>query len=194
MKKRREMNPEGKRAAVMAAGEKLFASHGYTNTSMADIARAADVAVGTLYRLFPDKPSLLAALHSAMEDRFIAAMKEGWHRKETYAERFQPMLEALFEEADTVREIMPLYTMTRDVIGAANYQPGLRMMNAIEDLYALGVKAGVFRKMPKGLIGPLSHSMVDGGMRALMADPSARRKRQIVQEMTALFQRSFVVS
>ena len=77
------MNPEGSRAAVMAAGEKLFSSHGYTNTSMADIARAADVAAGTLYRLFPDKPSLLAALHSAMEDRFIAAMKEGWHRKET---------------------------------------------------------------------------------------------------------------
>jgi Bacterial regulatory proteins, tetR family len=48
--RRRIMNPEGKKEAVLAAGEKLFASQGYTRTTIADIASAADVAVGSVYR------------------------------------------------------------------------------------------------------------------------------------------------
>ena len=43
MKKRREINPQAKRTAIMAAGEALFAANGYTNTSMAEIAAKADV-------------------------------------------------------------------------------------------------------------------------------------------------------
>ena len=192
MKKRREMNPEGKRKAVMAVGERLFAAKGYTNTSMAEIAREADVAVGTLYRLFPDKPSLLAALHEAMEDRFIEAMTIGWHREDAYAKRFGPMLEALFLEAHKVRETMPLYAMTRDMIGAADYQPGARMIESIETMYAQGVAAGAYHKLPDGLVGPLAHAMVEGGMRAFLIDPTGKRQAQIIEEMTAVFRRSFV--
>ena len=194
MKKRREMNPEGKRKAVMAAGERLFAAKGYTNTSMAEIARDADVAVGTLYRLFPDKPSLLAALHEAMEDRFIEAMTAGWHQEDGYAKRFGPMLEALFLEAHKVREIMPLYAMTRDMIGAADYLPGARMIQAIETMYAKGIAAGAYHKLSNGLVGPLAHAMVEGGMRAFLVDPTRERQAQIIEEMTAVFRRSFVVA
>ena len=194
MKKRRKMNPEGKRKAVMAVGEQLFAANGYTNTSMAEIAREADVAVGTLYRLFPDKPSLLAALHEAMEDSFIEAMTVGWHQEDAYEKRFYPMLRALFSQAHKIREIMPLYAMTRDMIGAADYQPGVRMIQSIEIMYAQGIAAGAYHKMPDGLVGPLAHAMVEGGMRAFLTHPTQKRQRQIVEEMTAIFRRSFVAT
>ena len=194
MKKRRVMNPEGKRKAAMAAGERLFSAKGYTNTSMAEIAREADVAVGTLYRLFPDKPSLLAALHEAMEDRFIEAMTTGWHQAAAYEDRFGPMLEALFVQAHKVREIMPLYAMTRDMIGAADYQPGARMIQSIETMYAEGIAAGAYQEMPDGLLGPLAHAMVEGGMRAYLNHPTQTQQKQIIEEMTAVFHRSFVAT
>ncbi len=193
MKKQRVMDPNGKRAAIMIAGERLFAANGYTPTSMAEIANEADVAVGTVYRLFPDKPSLLAALHAAMEDRFIAAMQEGWTREAAYADRFGSMLDALFEEANAVHEIMPLYAMTHDMIGAADYVPGARMIEAIDAMYAEGVKAGAYRKLAKGLVAPLAHAMVEGGMRAFMARPSTKWRRKIVAEMSVLFDLAFVV-
>lgn len=191
MKKRREMNPAAKRTAIMAASEQLFATKGYTNTSMAEIARAANVAVGTLYRLFPDKPSLLAALHAAMEERFITAMMEGWHRKDAYREKFAPMLEALFDEAEAVRETMPLYAMTQDMMGVTDYQPGVRMIAAIEKMYAEGVQAGAYRQMSNGLVGPLAHAMVEGGMRAFMIQPTKAWRNEIVKELEQVFLKSF---
>lgn len=192
MKKRREINPQAKRTAIMAAGEALFAANGYTNTSMAEIAAKADVAVGTVYRLFPDKASLLAALHAAMEERFVRAMTTGWGKADSYADRFAPMLEALFVEAEAVRETMPLYTMTRDMIGAADYVPGVRMIAAIEAMYAQGVSAEVYRPLPEGFVGPVAHAMVEGAMRAWMAEPTPVWKQKVTSELEVLFRASFV--
>ena len=49
------------RERVLAAGRKLFAQHG-KDAQMEDIASAAKVGVGTVYRHFPTKDDLVAAL------------------------------------------------------------------------------------------------------------------------------------
>ena len=192
MRKRRVMDPQGKRDAIMAAAEQLFAANSYTGASMADIAGKADVAVGSLYRLFPDKPSLMAALHQRMEDRFIAAMTAGWASVDAYEKRFPPMIDALFAEAESVREIMPLYSMTRDMVGSAEYVPGQRMISAIEAMYREGVKAGAYRSMPKGIVGPVAHAMVEGGMRAWMTNPAPAHLRRVKVQLSDIFARSFL--
>lgn len=193
MAKRRTMNPEAKRSRIMSCGERLFAEQGYTNTTMADIAAAADVAVGTVYRIFPDKPSLLAALHSRMEDAFIQALTEGWERAASYEQKFGTMIESLFDEAAEVIEIMPLYSMTRDMIGAADYRPGERMIEVIETLYAQGVEAGAYRRIPPYIQSHIAHAMVEGAMRAWMMKPDRTRRRQIVNELEAIMKRGFLL-
>lgn len=50
--------PEERRARIVSAAARLFAERGYEETGVADIAAEAGVAVGTVYRFFPDKPSL----------------------------------------------------------------------------------------------------------------------------------------
>lgn len=186
------MNPEGKRAAIMASGERLFAAQGYASTAMAEIAREAGVAVGTVYRLFPDKLSLLIALHAAMEARFLAAMQSGWLKAEAFPDRFAPMLAALFAECDAVKETIPLYAMTGDMIASSDYVPGARMIAAIEAMYAEGVAGGSFRPLPQGMVGPVSHAMVEGGLRAFIAQPTEAYRRQLEKEMSDLFRRAFV--
>ena len=49
-------------AALLDAAEDVFAHKGYENASIADIAAAADLAVGTVYRFFPGKQDLGTAV------------------------------------------------------------------------------------------------------------------------------------
>jgi AcrR family transcriptional regulator len=55
------------RAAVIAAARKLFADQGL-EAQVPDVAKAAKVGVGTVYRHFPTKDHLIAAL---ADDRFV---------------------------------------------------------------------------------------------------------------------------
>lgn len=50
------------RARVLRAAEELFAARGARNVTMDDIARAAGVGRGTLYRRYPDRASIAVAL------------------------------------------------------------------------------------------------------------------------------------
>ena len=50
------------RTRILAAAERLFAQRGATNVTMEDVARAADVGKGTLYRRYPDRAALAVAL------------------------------------------------------------------------------------------------------------------------------------
>jgi AcrR family transcriptional regulator len=59
---RREQQKQQRRAAILRAASRLFASRGYAETGMQDIARRARLAVGTLYNYFPSKPEIVLAL------------------------------------------------------------------------------------------------------------------------------------
>lgn len=56
---------ERKLAQVLAGAREVIFAHGFQAASVDDIARAAGVSKATLYRYFPDKASLFAAVMSA---------------------------------------------------------------------------------------------------------------------------------
>ncbi|WP_179394811.1 TetR/AcrR family transcriptional regulator [Lacticaseibacillus absianus] len=58
----RDSDLSAKQKAVLRASLTLFAQQGYARTSTADIARAAGVSEGTVYKRFKTKADLLAAL------------------------------------------------------------------------------------------------------------------------------------
>lgn len=80
------------RAAIVKAARAVFAKHG-RDAQMDDIARRAKVGVGTLYRHFPTKDSLLIAL---IEDKFARLsdmarealdLDDPWEALETFLRR-----------------------------------------------------------------------------------------------------------
>jgi AcrR family transcriptional regulator len=65
------------RARVLAAAEQLFAERSATAVSMEDIARAAGVGKGTLYRRYPDRAALAVALLDEHERRLQQRLLSG---------------------------------------------------------------------------------------------------------------------
>ena len=59
---RRERERQERRQAILAAARTLFWRHGYAATTVPRIARAAELAPGTLYLYFPGKGALYAEL------------------------------------------------------------------------------------------------------------------------------------
>jgi AcrR family transcriptional regulator len=65
------------RARIMAAAERLFAERGAHATTMEDIATAAGVGKGTVFRRFGDRASLVFALLDQTERGFQEAILRG---------------------------------------------------------------------------------------------------------------------
>jgi AcrR family transcriptional regulator len=64
-------------AKVLAAAEELFATRGAADVTMDDIAKAAGVGRGTLYRRFPDRASIAVALLDRHEEELQARLMSG---------------------------------------------------------------------------------------------------------------------
>ncbi|MBV8431486.1 MAG: TetR/AcrR family transcriptional regulator [Solirubrobacterales bacterium] len=64
------------REAVLAAAKELFADQGL-DAQMPDVAKAANVGVGTVYRHFPTKDHLIAALVAERFERLAAKARDG---------------------------------------------------------------------------------------------------------------------
>src|SRR5947208_1167450 len=71
------------RAAVIKAAKKLFADQGL-DAQMPDVAKAAKVGVGTVYRHFPTKDDLIAALAAERFERLAVKAREGLEREDAW--------------------------------------------------------------------------------------------------------------
>ncbi|MDX2543649.1 TetR/AcrR family transcriptional regulator [Streptomyces sp. WI04-05B] len=71
---RRERGKEAKRERIMTAARELFAAHGVSGVTTQQIARRADVAIGTLYLYASTKAELLIMVQN---EKFAAAIDDG---------------------------------------------------------------------------------------------------------------------
>jgi len=139
-----------KRAAILRAATRVFARNGYFNSKVADIARAADVADGTVYLYFKSKEEIL---HSIFDQNMSEAIAAG-----------RTLLEDLHDPREKLRRIALLHlqrlgadrdlaivfqvelrgsTKFMEEFSAAGFAEYLGMLRrTLEE----GQRAGVFRK------------------------------------------------
>jgi len=78
--------PRNRNAAVLDAAAELFATKGFRETTMRDIARAAGMLHGSIYYHYGSKEDLLLAVYSAGVESFVAAfaalaeIRDPWER------------------------------------------------------------------------------------------------------------------
>ena len=77
---------------LLLAARQLLAEGGYAAVHVAEVARRAGVATGTVYRYFPSKGELFAEVFRSICDHEVAVMRAGAATEGTYRERLVSVL------------------------------------------------------------------------------------------------------
>lgn len=162
--RRRTRDPEAKRAALHGAAMRLFAARGFEAASMAGIAREAGMAVGTVYRFYPNKIALLRAMHEALEAAFVACLVDAWGDGAPHPERLGAVCRALFDLMSERREELRVLSMTTDVAHEDGRLPGDAVRAQIAAMIAEAQKAGTFRAGDPACLAAMAHGTVEGAM------------------------------
>ncbi|MFI8825619.1 TetR/AcrR family transcriptional regulator [Streptomyces sp. NPDC053431] len=72
MPPRKRLAPADRRAQLLAVGARLFAAHPYDEVLMEEVAEQAGVSRALLYRHFPSKHALFAAVYRQAADQLLA--------------------------------------------------------------------------------------------------------------------------
>jgi AcrR family transcriptional regulator len=133
---------ERNRQRILRAAAEVFTTRGL-QTSLDDVARHAGVGVGTVYRRFPDKDSLVEALFEERLQRIITLADEAWTEPDSWT-----ALASFLEKAGEVlaadrglREIFMYATYGRDRIESAK----ARMLPAVTRMLRRAQEDGQLR-------------------------------------------------
>jgi AcrR family transcriptional regulator len=170
---------------VLAAARRLYARKGYQQTAMVEIARASELAVGTLYQLFPSKEAILRSLLEERMDELIARVRAAVHGDRDVREQLRGVVTTHLAFAQENADILRLYlsgwigydTRTRQRFGNridARYDRYLEVLTAV---FKRGVENGALaarppRRLAVTLAG-LIHAVIRRGLRERRIDFAA---------------------
>jgi len=89
------VSSDDRRQAILHCAARLFSHYGQSKTTVADIAREAQVGIGTVYLVFPSKEAIVEELSSTAHGRVLHAMREVAEARagDSFSERLAGVLE-----------------------------------------------------------------------------------------------------
>ena len=139
-----------KRAMILRAATRVFARNGYFNAKVADIARAAEVADGTVYLYFKSKEEIL---HSIFDQNMAEAIAAGGQLIENLddpREKLRRIAKLHLERLGADRDLAVVFqvelrgsTKFMEEFSAAGFAEYLALLRRT---FEEGQRAGVFRK------------------------------------------------
>jgi len=94
---------------VLGAARRLYARKGYQQTAMVEIAHASELAVGTLYQLFPSKEAILRSLLEDRVDDLVARVRAAVDGQADVRDQLRRIVETHLAFARDNADILRLY-------------------------------------------------------------------------------------
>jgi len=139
-----------KREAILRAGIKVFADKGYFNSKVADIAREAGIADGTVYLYFKSKDEILHSIFDRAMEEFIAEGRNELVSVEGPVAKLTRIAELHFEKLGSDRDMAIVFqvelrgsTKFMQEFSAAGFA---EYLDVIKQTIEEGQISGVFRK------------------------------------------------
>ena len=140
----------GKRESILRAATRVFAHNGYFNSKVADIARAAGVADGTVYLYFKSKEEILHSIFDQNMAEAIAADRRLIDKLSDPREKLRRIASLHLERLGADRDLAVVFqvelrgsTKFMEEFSAAGFAEYLGLLRAI---FEEGQRAGVFRR------------------------------------------------
>src|SRR5947209_917728 len=140
----------GKREAILRAATRVFARNGYFNSKVADIARAAGVADGTVYLYFKSKEEILHSIFDRSVDEAIADARKRLKKLDDPREKLRRIAMLHLERLGADRDLAVVFQVElrgsmkfMQEFSAAGFAEYLGLLRA---MFEEGQRAGVFRK------------------------------------------------
>ena len=139
-----------KREAILRAATRVFARNGYFSSKVADIARAADVADGTVYLYFKSKEEILHSIFDQNMAEAIAACRKLIAKSRDPGEKLRRIATLHLERLGADRDLAVVFqvelrgsTKFMQEFSAAGFA---EYLNLLCKIFEEGQRAGVFRK------------------------------------------------
>jgi TetR/AcrR family transcriptional regulator, fatty acid metabolism regulator protein len=145
-----------KREAILKAATKVFAGKGYFNSKVADIAKEAGIADGTVYLYFKSKDEILHSVFDRAMAEFIEEGKRELAELEKPEDKLRRIAELHLEKLGADREMAVVFqvelrgsTKFMEEFSAAGFA---EYLDIIRQTIEEGQTAGVFRQDLKPII------------------------------------------
>lgn len=139
----------GKRERILDAAVRVFAKSGYQQARVADVAKAAGVADGTIYLYFDSKEDLLVKLFEDRVERLLAHLRRELPKESTAAGRLRRVLElqlGILEEERELAEVLTVILRQSSKLMKEYAAPKFgEYLDAIADVVAQGQASGELR-------------------------------------------------
>lgn len=155
------MKNMNKRGDVMQAALELIAEQGFHGAPMADIAKKAGVAAGTIYLYFENKDVLINELHRDLEDKMITILQTGYPFEKTIRDKFLHLIRGVLRYCLA----HPLHFQYMEQYFSSPYGISLhrqRLMgksdrpNILMDLFEQGIAQQMIKELPKAALFSLA--------------------------------------
>lgn len=138
-----------KREAILRAAIKVFAQKGYFNSKVADIAKAAGIADGTVYLYFKSKDEVLHSIFDRAMEEFIAEGKREIAEIKEADKRLERIAQLHLEKLGADRDLAVVFQV--ELRGSTKFMEEFsgggfaEYLDIIKQTIDEGQKAGVFR-------------------------------------------------
>src|ERR687884_1027784 len=167
-----------KREAILRAAIKVFAESGYFNAKVADVARVAGVADGTVYLYFKSKEEILRSIFEHNTTEAVAAGREELAKIKDPREKLRRIARHHLERLGADRDLAVVFqgelrgtTKFMEEFSAAGLAEYLGL---IREVFEEGQVAGVFRK---GLNAKLVAKVLFGALDEMATNWILSRRR-----------------
>jgi AcrR family transcriptional regulator len=183
--KRQQDDIDDRSARILDSARRHFVRHGIESARLADIARDADVAVGTIYLRYRGKEYLLAGVLRQVENKFVDAMDAGPIKASPWSERLDLIFTAVIDTALADPDLPALMALASHA-KSDGWRSGDIVRAAIEHHLNDGMATGHLDPGCEAAVAAaLAYGMVEGAMASLGAELPTRREQVVCALQTA---------
>ena len=184
---------QDKRQTILLAAYKLFASKGYENTTIADIAKTASVAVGTVYLYYHNKHEIYTSVSLDWKSRVAEVLQNPAIIALPIEQVPRAMIEASFKICRENRELMSLFdvNMQSEEEACEYKEKADEITNTIDAYFQYVIAQKQLKPFDTHMYGQILYGMVQSTLRDCFVVEHGEREELYREHLIEIIERLF---